>query len=358
MHTMVSPSTLRRVRFQRSAIAALIAMCVGCGSVPSAPTAPPAPTPAAPAPGPTAGNNAPAVSVAFPAGTSCAPHGSFSCTLEVVAQGTDPDGDSLTYAWSGCATGTGAQATCTVKDPGRVTATVSADDGHGHVVTASGFGQGIVPRNNPPSAAVVFPSGAQCTPSPGRACTVTVVVQAEDPDGDTLEYVWSGCAAGVGDHATCTVSAPGPVTATVTVDDHNAHVVRASATASGSGTNRLPDVQVGYIVTPALAPGEMDVLGNISDPDDGFLCGREYCGGITSSGACGSARLECTCLAGLEAVVVRTTSTGVCSLTFEVRDRWGVVGKPTISFDVSTLTIVGHTAPVPGSTATAGSGIR
>jgi hypothetical protein len=123
-------------------------------------------------------------------------------------------------------------------------------------------------------------------------------------------------------------------------------VVRVSAAVSGGDANRPPDVQIGYIVIPLLAPGEIDVLGNVIDPDDGFLCGREYCGGVTSSGACGAAHLECTCLAGLEARILKTAAFGTCSLTFEVRDGWGAVGRPTITFDVSTLTVVGHTAPL------------
>jgi hypothetical protein len=137
------------------------------------------------------------------------------------------------------------------------------------------------------------------------------------------------------------------------VDDGHAHSVTASATGEGEPEPNLPpSVQVGYIVSPAFAPGEIDILGNVIDPEDGFLCGRQYCGGITTAGDCGRASLTCTCLAGLEAIVARTASSGVCSVTLEVRDNRGAVGRPTITFDVATLkvlslTSVASVAPAP-----------
>jgi hypothetical protein len=125
---------------------------------------------------------------------------------------------------------------------------------------------------------------------------------------------------------------------------HRFRTGSARASATASGTNRLPDVFVGYIVIPPAGQGEIDVLGSVVDPDDGSLCGREYCGAIVTAGACGSAFLECTCLAGLEARIVRTATTGVCSVTLEVKDKWGAVGRPTITFDVATLKVLSHTS--------------
>ena len=274
------------------------------------------------------------------------PHGSISCALDVKASASDPDGDILTYAWSGCATGSSSAAVCTVKTPGPVTATVTVDDGHGHVANASASGEGEVePVNRPPSVAVVFPAGMQCAPQPGAPCTVAVAAQASDPDGDPLNYSWSGCATGRSERALCTVPAPGSVMATVTVDDQHAHVVSASGTASGGETNRPPDVSIGYVSVPPAAPGMIVVLGNVIDPEDGFLCGREFCGGISTSGSCGSSpALQCSCLAGLEALLTRTTAAGTCSITFEVKDKWGTIGRPTVTIDVATLKILGHSS--------------
>ena len=246
-------------------------------------------------------------------------------------------------------------AVCTVKASGPVTATVTVDDGHGHTASASTSGEGEVePVNRPPSVAVAFPAGIQCEPKPGAPCTVEVVAQAIDPDGDTLLYSWSSCASGRAERTFCTVTAPGPVTATVTVDDQHLHVVSASGTASGGGVNRPPDVHIGYISVPAAASTMIEILGNVVDPEDGFLCGREFCGGISTTGNCGSSpALQCTCLAGLEAFLSRTAAGGTCSVTFEVKDKWGTIGRPTVTFDVATLKILSHSNPASRKRSTA-----
>jgi hypothetical protein len=232
--------------------AAVVACSAACGSSSPSPTAPQPQVQPAPAP-PATENRAPTVTVTFTGASSCIPHGSFACSLNVAATAADPDGDALTYAWSGCASGAGATAVCTVKDRGKVSAIVSVDDGHGHSATASATGEGEPEPNLPPS------------------------------------------------------------------------------------------VQVGYIVNPAAGPGEIDILGNVIDPEDGVLCGRQYCGGVSTTGDCGGAFLDCTCLAGLEARVIRTATSGVCSVTLEVKDNQGAVGRPTITFDVSTLKVVSFT---------------
>lgn len=210
-------------------------------------------------------------------------------------------------------------------------------------MTATATGEGQPETNNPPAVTVSFPTGNTCAPSLATPCTVDVVAQATDADGDALRYSWSGCASGSDTRARCTIAAPGQIAATVTVDDQRGHVVSGSA--SATGTNGLPDVSIGYIALLPTSQVAIDILGGIHDPEDGFLCGQQYCGGLTVSGACGGGTLQCTCLGDLEILLHRTATTGVCSITVEVKDKWGAVGKPTVTFDVSTLKVLSHTPP-------------
>jgi hypothetical protein len=95
-------------------------------------------------------------------------------------------------------------------------------------------------------------------------------------------------------------------------------------------------VQIGYVT---LYSNTIEMLGVVFDPDEGFICERAYSGAATASGGYASPRLECTCLAGLEASVLRTAPSGICTVTFSVKDSWEPVGTPAISFDVSNPTI-------------------
>ena len=47
----------------------------------------------------------------------------------------------------------------------------------------------------------------------------------------------------------------------------------------------------------------------------------------------------------LEAFLTRTTAAGTCSITFEVRDKWGAIGRPTVTIDVATLKVLSHSNP-------------
>ena len=197
-------------------------------------------------------------------------------------------------------------------------------------------------QNGTPAVTVAFQGASTCTPQPATPCTLEVVAQATDPDGDPLRYGWSGCATGTSPRATCVVGRPGAVVALVEVNDDHGHAVTAYV--SGEGTNHPPGVQIGaFWVSPD--GGSVEAYGNVNDPDEGFLCGRQYCVSAAASGACGSATLECTCLAGLEARVLRTAASGTCALTFSLRDSWGELGTPSITFDVANPRVLG----VPGS---------
>jgi hypothetical protein len=117
--------------------------------------------------------------------------------------------------------------------------------------------------------------------------------------------------------------------------------------AAGRGVNRLPDVSFGFV---AAVGGEIDLLGNVVDPEDGSLCGAQYCGSVATTGACGTASLACSCLAGLEVRVTRASAAGTCSIAIEVKDNWGAVGRARVMIYVGTLELLSHTGPQPAVT--------
>ena len=303
-----------------------VVAAAGCADSPATPSAPVVPV----------RNLAPTVTVVFQGPASCRPQAGQPCALEVVAQAVDPEADPLTYEWSGCASGTLARATCVVDRPGPVTASVIVSDGHDHRVSAATTGEGLPLENRPPSVAADFERTASCAPAPGQPCTLDLLAVATDPDGDPLVFEWSGCARGSSPRATCEVSRPGPAYAALRVSDDHGHVVSRELVGTGEGSNSPPGVQIGYVTAFS---GSFELLGNVIDPDDGFLCGAQYCVAASGSGACGGGSLQCSCLAGLEANVLRNGTSGMCTVTFTLKDKWGEIGTPTYSFAV--------TAPFP-----------
>jgi len=187
-------------------------------------------------------------------------------------------------------------------------------------------------ENRPPTVSVS--AGGSCYARPSRSCQVDVDAEASDPDGDTLEYEWSGCASGSGRHATCVVDSPGRHVATVRVRD--GHGGSASASGASQGTNAPPTVSFGLLApTPVPSNSGSDFLGDAHDPDEGLICGTSVCVEGRASGPCTFSRLKCTCLAGIDGNVRTTTGPGTCRVTLVVQDEWGLRGSGSISFAVS-----------------------
>src|SRR5262245_11600695 len=103
-----------------------------------------------------------------------------SCSVTLHATAEDPENDPLTYFWSGCATGNGPAATCTLTHLGPNTATVTVSDGRGGVTVATATAVGV---NHPPSIV-----GGGDVPG-GRG---TLIVSYSDPDGDPEYCGWWG----------------------------------------------------------------------------------------------------------------------------------------------------------------------
>lgn len=97
------------------------------------------------------------------------------CTVRFEAKAHDPDGDRLTYEWSGCASGSDTRAECQVSAPGKVQAWVQVSDGRGGSARAKGTAEGT---NEPPVAR--FGEYAPSSLAPGQEGQFLGWIEDED----------------------------------------------------------------------------------------------------------------------------------------------------------------------------------
>lgn len=190
--------------------------------------------------------------------------------------------------------------------------------------------------NRPPRISLAFDGPSGCHPRRAASgvvpCTVSLVAEAKDPDGDPITLSWSGCASGSQAQAACTIDGPGSFVATLEVRDSHGASARASLTAQG--VNGPPSATLS--ASPPFTVGHfVGIYGGVRDADDGYVCGRSWCVRAQASGACGPAAfLECTCLEDLYAEVTPTAA-GTCTVTVTLRDDWGLEGTSTVRFEVT-----------------------
>jgi hypothetical protein len=255
-------------------------------------------------------NAAPQVTVT--GGTPC----QAPCTVSFAAQATDPDGDPLTYAWTGCAAGTATTATCQATGLGTLTASVTVRDSWGASTDAS---KSVAITQVSPAPQVTLSGATSChPPSPTTPCTVPVTATATDPQNDPLTYAWSGCCSGTGTSSVCTVRTLAANTCTVVVSDNNGHSTSASKTVTG--VNQAPTCSVGALTRQdGVGAATYDWHGTDSDADTAFTCRpRTAPGNIGASiGACTAGRLD---------IMAQCYSTTTETLTITIKDAWGAAG--------------------------------
>jgi hypothetical protein len=235
-------------------------------------------------------------------------------TATVRVDALDPDGDPLFFRYEASggtfATDPAQPGIATYRNDG----VARSNDSIRVVVTdrnnasASGIAAVTLQANRPPTVrAVALLPEAECHPR----CSLTVEAQAEDPDGDELSYVWSGCASGTNVRESCAIPQPGDYAASVTVSDGRGGV--ASAFVDLRGTNRTPIVQGGQFLSGS-GTYRFQVVNE--DPDgDTMVCG--WLGDCECTGSVQSYNLTCH----LPAAVNR------CFQRFACTDPFGATGE-------------------------------
>jgi hypothetical protein len=176
--------------------------------------------------------------------------------------------------------------------------------------------------NHPPTVTVT--GGGSCYP--GR-CQIEFEAEAQDADGDALEYAWSGCASGRKRTAVCQIDDLKEFTANVRVTDGRGG--ETTGVGKARGVNDPPRLFIGF-PTP-LQPNALNFGG-------GYLTDEDQCGPgdiqTEISGACNKAETLCS-LGGLDIELHTTGGPGECHVKVTVRDRWGAVGVASGTYPVA-----------------------
>ena len=228
-------------------------------------------------------NNAPTVSSVSCDPCAVAPGGE----VRLSAEASDPDGDSLTYAWSaptGSFTGATDGAAARWRAPAetaRVTVRVQVSDGRGGTASATA----TVEVTNAPPAFEQSSYGFELPEhEDGRRRPVALgAVQAEDPDGDAVTYsLASGdgerFAVGAHDGAVTYVGAgedfeaePNQYELSVRARDQHGADARVRVTVAVTNANEPPSAEDDEAGTAEDQRVVIDVLANDTDPDGDSL---------------------------------------------------------------------------------------
>lgn len=216
---------------------------------------------------PTENDGAPTVTAISAVPVSVAPEEETS----LVCQASDPDGDALTYAWSGPGNFTENASSATgwsADQPGAYQLECTVGDGHGHLVSALYF----IDVSEPP--ANLAPQITALSASPATVVAggeTTLTCEATDPEGDELSYAWTGTGT-FGSPAASTSSwsydTAGAYDLTCTVSDTHGNEASQSVSVTVTAGNG-PPVITALTATPATVEMGMstDLECVAEDPD-------------------------------------------------------------------------------------------
>ncbi|MFC1479571.1 Ig-like domain-containing protein [Planctomycetota bacterium] len=202
-----------------------------------------------------------------------------SKTINVLANDTDPDGDTLsvdsvTQPANGSVANNGSNVTYTPDGDfhGTDIFTYTASDGNGGTDTAT-VTITVTSVNDAPNAV----NDAASTPE-DTAKTIDVLANDTDPDGDTLTVsaVTQPANGSVANNTSNVTYTPdggfnGTDAFTYTITDGNGGTDTATVTVTVSGTNDPPDAVNDSASTPEDTAKTIDVLANDTDPDGDTL---------------------------------------------------------------------------------------
>jgi PKD repeat protein/glucose/arabinose dehydrogenase len=230
------------------------------------------------------------------------------------ANGSDPEGQTLTYSWD---FGDGSTSLRQSPDhrymqPGTYTAKVTVKDSKG----ATGTATVQIVVNNPPGnvAPAVVAAGDPTAGKPPLA--VQFSATGTDPDGDALTYSWDFGDGGKSlvQNPSHTYTTAGTYTAKVTVSDGRGGT--ATATVTVTVGNRAPTVQLTATPTTGKSPLTVSFTATGADPDGDALTYRyDFGDGSSATGRTASHKYT---KAGTYTAKVTATDTSGATATAQV----------------------------------------